>query len=68
MAPASSGGTSRQWVRRVRTRLDRPFTPEEAQAQDAANRERLEKGRTGRFEPFLSGKEQRVRARRGRRR
>ena len=51
-----------------RTRLDRPLTPEEAAAQDAANRERLEKGRTGRFEPFLSGEEQQARAKRGSRR
>jgi hypothetical protein len=50
-----------------RTRLDRPFTAEEAQAQDAANRERLEKGRTGRFEPFLLGEEHTARAKRGRR-
>ena len=41
------------------------FTPGEAKAQDAENRERLEKGRTGRFEPFLSGEEQQARALRG---
>ena len=49
-----------------RTRLDRPFTVDEAKAQDAENRERLEKGRSGRFEPFLSGEEQQARAKRGR--
>jgi hypothetical protein len=49
-----------------RTRLERPFTAEEAQAQDAANRAKLEKGRTGRFEPFLSGEEQKARAKRRR--
>ena len=48
-----------------RTRLDRPFTPEEAAAQDAANRERLEAGRTGRFDPYHTGEEQQARARRG---
>ena len=48
-----------------RTRLDRPFTAEEAEQQDAENRERLEKGRTGRFDPFLTGEEQRARAKRG---
>jgi len=47
-----------------RTRLDRPFTPDEAKAQDAENRERLDEGRTGRFEPFLSGTEQKARAQR----
>jgi hypothetical protein len=46
------------------TRLDRPFTAEEAAAQDAANRARLEKGRTGRFDPFLSGTEKQARAKR----
>ena len=48
-----------------RTRMDRPLTPAEAQAQDAENRARLEAGRTGRFEPFLSGEEKQARARRG---
>ena len=33
--------------------------------QDQRNREGFEKGRTGRFEPFLSGEEQQARARRG---
>lgn len=47
-----------------RTRLDRPFTPEEAKQQDAENRERLEKGRTGRFDPYLSGTEKQARAKR----
>lgn len=47
-----------------RTRLDRPLTPDEAKAQDAENRERLEKGRTGRFDPFLSGEEQQARVKR----
>jgi len=36
-------------------RRDRPFTAEEAAAQ--RNRDLLEKGRTGRFEPFFSGEE-----------
>ncbi len=49
-----------------RTRLDRPFTPDEAKAQDAENRAKLEKGRTGRFDPYLSGEEQQARAKRGR--
>jgi hypothetical protein len=47
-----------------RTRLDRPFTPEEAKEQDARNRERLQKGRTGRFDPFLTGTETTARAKR----
>ena len=47
-----------------RTRLDRPFTPEEAQAQDARNREKLG-GRTGRFDPYFTGEEEQVRAKRG---
>jgi hypothetical protein len=47
-----------------RLRLDRPFTPEEAAALDAANREKLEKGRTGRFDPFLTGTEQTARKKR----
>ena len=52
-----------------RTRLDRPFTPEEAKEQDARNRERLQAGgRTGRFDPYLSGTEQEARAQRGNRR
>jgi hypothetical protein len=49
----------------ARTRLDRPFTAEEAKEQDSRNGERLQAGRTGRFEPFLSGEEQYARARRG---
>ena len=49
-----------------RTRMDRPLTPDEAKQQDAENRERLEKGRTGRFDPYLSGEEQQARAKRGR--
>ena len=47
-----------------RTRLDRPFTAEEAKALDARNLERLTAGRTGRFDPYLSGEDQR-RAKRG---
>jgi hypothetical protein len=49
-----------------RTRLDRPFTAEEAKEQDAANTAKLEKGRTGRFEPFLSGEEKQARTKRSR--
>lgn len=49
-----------------RTRLDRPFTPEETKEQDARNRERLGAGRTGRFDPYLSGTERQARAKRGR--
>jgi hypothetical protein len=49
-----------------RTSLDRPFTAEEATAQDARNRQRLEACRTGRFDPFLSGEELQARAKRGR--
>ena len=41
-----------------RTRLDRPFTPEEAKERDARNRERLQKGRTGRLEPFFHEREE----------
>ena len=41
-----------------------PFTPEEAKEQDARNREKLQAGRTLRFEPFLSGTEQKARAQR----
>ena len=48
-----------------RTCLDRPFTAEEAAAQDARNREKLG-GRTGRFDPFLTGEEEKARAKRGR--
>ena len=48
------------------TRLDWPFTPEEAKEQDARNRERLEKGRTGRFDACFTGEEQHARAKRGR--
>ena len=48
-----------------RTRMDRPLTPAEAAAQDAENRAMLEAGRTGRFEPFLSGEEKQARAKRG---
>ncbi len=51
-----------------RTRMDRPLTPAEAAAQDGENRAMLEAGRTGRFEPFLSGEEKQARARRGTRR
>ena len=47
-----------------RTRLDRPFTAEEAKELDARNRERLTAGRTGRFEPFLSGTEKQARVKR----
>ena len=43
-------------------------TPDEAAAIDAANREKLEKGRTGRFAPFVSGEEHQARAKRVRRR
>jgi hypothetical protein len=44
--------------------LGRPLTAEEAKEQDAANRAKLEKGRTGRFDPYLSGAEKRARAKR----
>jgi hypothetical protein len=37
----------------------------EAKAQDARNRERLGAGRTGRFDPYPSGKEKQARAKRG---
>ena len=47
-----------------RTRLDRPFTAEEAKELDARNRERLTVGRTGRFDPCLSGTEQEARSKR----
>ena len=47
-----------------RTRLDRPFTAEEAKELDARNRERLTVGRTGRFDPYLSGTEQEARSKR----
>ena len=45
---------------RGRLRLDRPFTPEEAAAQDAAHREEYTAERLSRFDPPLadrSGKE-----------
>ena len=51
-----------------RTRLDRPFTAEEAKEQDARNREQLQAGRTGHFDPYLSGTEKQARAKRGSRR
>jgi hypothetical protein len=35
-------------------KVDWPLTPEEAAARDEVNRAKLEKGRTERFEPFLS--------------
>ena len=47
-----------------RTRLDRPFTAEEAKELDARNRERLTVGRTGRFDPYLSSTEQEARSKR----
>ena len=47
-----------------RTRLDRPFTAEEATELDARNRERLTVGRTGRFDPYLSCAEQEARSKR----
>jgi len=48
----------------IRRPISKPVS-EEAAAIDARNRERLEEGRTGRFEPFLTGEEQQARARRG---
>ena len=38
-----------------RTRLDRPFTAEEAKELDARNRERLTVGRIRRFDPYAPG-------------
>lgn len=48
-----------------RTRLDRPFTPEEAKEQDERNRAKLGY-RTGRFDAFMTGTEKEPRAKLGR--
>jgi len=47
-----------------RTRLDRPFTSEDAKGRDAATIETLGAGRTGRVDPNPSGTEKRARAKR----
>jgi len=46
---------------RGRLRLDRPFTPEEAAAQDAAHREQYTVERLSRFDPPLADRSARER-------